>query len=600
VRPKSTRQRIFRLGVAIAGLLPVAGLAFSAGATQAAGPSVRLVGTYKGIHGQYKPIQAAVDAARPGDWILVAPGDYHERQDYAYNSWPAGVWITKSNLHLRGMNRNTVIVDGTKPGAPACSSKLADQDLGPNGQGRNGIEVHSLNFTANNVTIENLTTCNFLTSAGGSNGNQIWWNGGDGKGKIGLSGYVGNYLTATATYSNGVNYPAGSYGIFSSDATHGSWTYDYGSNMSDSAYYIGACQQKCDVVMNHDRGQFSALCLSSTNAGGYIVVENTECDLNKTGLVSNSQNNDDWPSPQLGACSSDPNEPHKGILGTSSCSVWMNNYLHDNNNPNVPGNGVSGLAGGGPVGTAMVLAGTNNMTLYHNTVVNNGAWGAVIADLPDQESGPANCNGGTWVPAPVGVCYWGATGNLSLDNQFQNNGFFGNPTNGDIGLATIAHNPGNCFSGDQNPIGGATTTSTWPAGMEVNPLYQPTNGVCTQANSGDMTVLAAEALCDTQLVAPCPTLNTLCIYNASLPCIPAPAFPLNYPRPGTIALSMPPAQTTMSNPCSGAPANAWCPKRSEGPATAAFVPVAGPGAALLMAGWIAGGRLTSRRRRRAD
>ena len=81
MRPTSTRQRFFRLGVAIAGLLPVAGLAFSAGATQAAGPSVRLVGTYKGIHGQYKTIQAAVDAARPGDWILVAPGDYHERQD---------------------------------------------------------------------------------------------------------------------------------------------------------------------------------------------------------------------------------------------------------------------------------------------------------------------------------------------------------------------------------------------------------------------------------------------------------------------------------------------------------------------------------------
>lgn len=31
---------------------------------------------------QFNSIQAAVDAARPGDWILIAPGDYHERGDY--------------------------------------------------------------------------------------------------------------------------------------------------------------------------------------------------------------------------------------------------------------------------------------------------------------------------------------------------------------------------------------------------------------------------------------------------------------------------------------------------------------------------------------
>ena len=40
----------------------------------AAGAKVLLVGTYHGVRGQYKSIQAAVDAARPGDWILIAPG----------------------------------------------------------------------------------------------------------------------------------------------------------------------------------------------------------------------------------------------------------------------------------------------------------------------------------------------------------------------------------------------------------------------------------------------------------------------------------------------------------------------------------------------
>ena len=41
------------------------------------------VGTYHGIRGQYRSIQAAVNAARPGDWILVGPGDYKTQADIA-------------------------------------------------------------------------------------------------------------------------------------------------------------------------------------------------------------------------------------------------------------------------------------------------------------------------------------------------------------------------------------------------------------------------------------------------------------------------------------------------------------------------------------
>ena len=54
-------------------------------------------------------------------------------------------------------------------------------------------------WKANHVSIENLTACNFLGGAGDS-GNEIWWNGGDGSGKIGLTGYTGAYLTGTSTF----------------------------------------------------------------------------------------------------------------------------------------------------------------------------------------------------------------------------------------------------------------------------------------------------------------------------------------------------------------------------------------------------------------
>jgi hypothetical protein len=289
--------------------------------------------------------------------------------------------------------------------------------------------------------------------------------------------------------------------------------------------------------MQNDRGENSSLCLSSTNAGGYLLVENTECDNNKTGLVSNSQNNDDWPSPQIGLCP----QGKTGPLGTQSCTVWKGNNIHDNNNPNVPGNG-AGLSGGAPVGTGMILAGSTYVTLSGNRVTHNGAWGELIADLPDQEQPPSDapdCRGGTVVsPPPNEVCLYPAFGNVSENNSFSGNGFFGNPSNGDIGLATAAHSPGNCFSGDSVPDG------TDPAGIETSSAYQPSGGMCTQPNAGDEGVLAVEVVCASQLFGPCP----------------AGAPAANYPRAASqfTLPGLPSNLQSMPNPCAGVPSNPWC------------------------------------------
>ncbi|TML25927.1 MAG: hypothetical protein E6G30_09485, partial [Actinobacteria bacterium] len=233
---------MWRRRLALCSILAVAGVACGVSVAQA---KVWRVGSWNGVGGQFKTIQAAVNAASPGDWVLVGPGDYKEH-GYPGQVEPAGVLITTPNLHLRGMDRNAVVVDGTNPGAPRCSSSPTDQ--GP--LDRNGVEV----YKANDTWIENLTVCNFLD--GSSGGEQVWWNGGDGSGHIGLSGFWGNFLTATSSYSSsvpgapgpccGVNYPAGDYGIFSSNATNGWFKDSYASNMADAAFYIGACQQVCD------------------------------------------------------------------------------------------------------------------------------------------------------------------------------------------------------------------------------------------------------------------------------------------------------------------------------------------------------------------
>src|SRR5256712_12837832 len=183
----------------------VIGTASGTPSLAAPGPRVLRVGTFNGISGQFSTIQAAVNAARPGDWILVGPGDYHE-----HGTKTDGVLITTPGIHLRGMERNSVIVDGTSASAPRpCASDAKYQILG----GRNGIKV----FKASDTHVENLTVCNFLTGPNGG-GNEIWWNGGDGSGAIGIHSYSGGYFTARTTHTKWFHHPPGAYWIFANNA----------------------------------------------------------------------------------------------------------------------------------------------------------------------------------------------------------------------------------------------------------------------------------------------------------------------------------------------------------------------------------------------
>ncbi len=160
--------------------------------------------------------------------------------------------ISTRNLTLRGINRNAVVVDGTKPGSPKCSNASADQNFGPSASGGpvglNGIMV----WKADNVSVENLTSCNFLGGSGGDGGtgNEIWWNGGADSGTVGGWRYNGSYLNATSSFYNGET-SAAQYGIFSSNWSGGTWNQTYASNFNDSGYYIGACQRICDQAINH-------------------------------------------------------------------------------------------------------------------------------------------------------------------------------------------------------------------------------------------------------------------------------------------------------------------------------------------------------------
>src|SRR5256885_15646858 len=109
----------------------------------------------------------------------------------------------------------------------------------------------------------------------------------------------------------------------------------------------------------------------------------------------------------------------------------MNNYFHDNNNADVPGSG-SGLSGSAPVGTGVVLAGTEYITLYNNRIERNGAWGILGADPPDPETPPpgANCQGGlVYDPTPE-TPYYQALRHHPPKNPIPDNRALGHPPNG--------------------------------------------------------------------------------------------------------------------------------------------------------------------------
>jgi hypothetical protein len=314
--------------------LTVAALAIAAGPRPAQAAKALVVTQAAVVYPHYTTIQSAVDAATPGDWVLIDVG--------VYSGTAAAVYITTPHIHLRGMDRNGVVLDG-------------QHSVG------NGIEV----FKTDGVSIENLTVHDFdRPSLDGNDGNQIWWNGGDGSGLIGLHRWRGRYLT---TYSTGL---LGGYGIFMSNSVKGSLDQVYASGFNDSGLYLGACRD-CRAKIAHALVENNALGYSGTNSGGHIVIRDSIFRNNSNGVGPNSLNNDDQPPPQDGACNSGKNTsptPTFSSTHIARCTVFKKNIVANNDNFSTPANSTTASV---PWGNGFILIGTYADLLKDNAIYGN-------------------------------------------------------------------------------------------------------------------------------------------------------------------------------------------------------------------------------------
>lgn len=278
-------------------------------------------------------IGAAVREARPCDWILIAPGVY-----------PGSVVIRTPDLHLRGMDRNRVIVDGQHR------------------RGANGIEVR-----ANDVWVENLTVRNFdRATANGEQGNQVWWHD--------LHGWHGNYLTA---YDTGL---LGGYGLYAERAEGGEWDHVYASGFDDSGFYIGACRD-CRATVSHALAERNPVGYAGTNSGGHLLVEDSLFRDNAVGLSLNSSESDP-PPPQLGTCDASTNRsvtPTISSTALSRCTLVRRNRIVANNNLSVPSNTASERPGWG---IGIVLLGTYGDLVTENVLAENRNVGVLALEFP--------------------------------------------------------------------------------------------------------------------------------------------------------------------------------------------------------------------------
>ena len=307
---------------------------------------------------QYDTIQDAVDAARPGDLVLVSAGTYAE-----------AVEIDTENVVVRGVDRNTVILDG--------GDGLA-----------NGITVE-----ADGVAVENLTVRRYQQNGVLFNGayeedgtldpDKVYGTGDDA-----LVGYRAAYVTA---YNNGL------YGVYAFAARGGLIEHVYTSGHPDSGIYVGQCKP-CDVVVRDSTAELNAIGYYGTNASGGVYVVHSVFRNNRLGMTPNSQDAE--------------------LLAPQEETVVAGNLVADNDSADAPAI-PEGFFGGG-----IAIGGGTANTIVANRVSGHPAFGIGVLPLGDFAPERNTVEGNVAEGNALDLAYLPAAGTATtLANCFADNTF---------------------------------------------------------------------------------------------------------------------------------------------------------------------------------
>jgi len=268
-------------------------------------------------------IQAAVDAASPGDLVLIAPGTYRE-----------SVWIDTERIVVRGLDRNTVVLDGgfeLGDGILVASDGVAIENLTVQRYRQNGVLISGAFASASRSQ---------PSRSGYGSGTVVY-----GVDDAVVDGYRVSYVTAA---SNGL------YGIYAFAARNGIFEHSYASGHPDSGFYVGQCRP-CNALLRDLVAEHNAIGYYGTNASGDVWVVESVFRRNRLGIAPNSQDAE--------------------RLAPQEDTWVVGNLVVDNDDPDTPEIAMGFFGGGIAVG-----GGTSN-TILRNRVEGHSGAGIIVLPL---------------------------------------------------------------------------------------------------------------------------------------------------------------------------------------------------------------------------
>ncbi|MGZ6590272.1 MAG: right-handed parallel beta-helix repeat-containing protein, partial [Solirubrobacteraceae bacterium] len=191
--------------------------------------------TARDVPEEYPTIQAAVDAAQPGDLVRVGPGTYREQ---------VVVGPAKRDIVIRGTDRNRVILDG---GA---------------GTRFNSIAVHADGIAVENLTVRGYASDGILFTPPKDVPDQ-------------LNGWRTSFVTAA---NNGLH------GIEALRSRGGTIDHSLASGHGAAGFRIGNCRP-CDSLVTDSVAERGMAGFEGSDSGGNVVVARSSFRDNRVGVL---------------------------------------------------------------------------------------------------------------------------------------------------------------------------------------------------------------------------------------------------------------------------------------------------------------------------